>query len=184
MMIFTSIYGVDDWLFISNCVGSDAFAVVNLIFPPIMIFCAFGFMIGTGGSALVSKAIGEGNKKKANEIFSMLIFLLIGLGMLLMWSESELLDKWYVLHILDKTGNGVYIKSLIRRVRFYGKYSNKFKVKIIQYCLDGHSNRICYDVSLHKNINFMKKSVSNGKMYQLCWFLKEIWYNINYVVLI
>ena len=81
MMIFTSIYGVVDGIFVSNCVGSDAFAAVNLIYPAIMIFGSVGFMIGTGGSALVSKTLGEGKKEKANQYFSMLIFLLIILGL-------------------------------------------------------------------------------------------------------
>lgn len=80
MMIFTSIYGVVDGLFISNCVGSDAFAAVNLIMPALMIAGSIGFMFGTGGSALVSKTIGEGDKEKANQYFSMLIYLLIILG--------------------------------------------------------------------------------------------------------
>ena len=74
MMIFTSIYGIVDGIFVSNCVGSDAFAAVNLIMPALMILGTFGFMIGTGGSALVSKTIGEGNKEKANRFFSMLIY--------------------------------------------------------------------------------------------------------------
>lgn len=82
MMIFTSIYGVVDGIFISNYVGSDAFAAVNLIWPVFMILGAIGFMIGTGGSALVSKTIGEGDRKKANQYFSMLIYLLILLGLL------------------------------------------------------------------------------------------------------
>ncbi len=80
MMIFTSIYGIVDGIFVSNCVGSDAFAAVNLIMPALMILGTFGFMIGTGGSALVSKTIGEGNKEKANRFFSMLIYLLIIVG--------------------------------------------------------------------------------------------------------
>lgn len=83
MMIFTSIYGVVDGIFVSNCVGSDAFAAVNLIMPALMILGTVGFMIGTGGSALVSKTIGEGNKEKANEYFSMLIYLLIIIGFVL-----------------------------------------------------------------------------------------------------
>ena len=82
MMIFSSIYGVVDGLFISNCVGSDAFAAVNLIFPVLIIFGSIGFMIGTGGSAIVSKTLGEGENKKANEYFSMLIYLLIILGII------------------------------------------------------------------------------------------------------
>lgn len=80
MMIFTSIYGIVDGIFVSNFVGSNAFAAVNLIMPALMIVGTIGFMIGTGGSALVSKTIGEGNKKKANEYFSMLVYLLILLG--------------------------------------------------------------------------------------------------------
>ncbi len=83
MMIFTSIYGVIDGIFVSNCVGSDAFAAVNLIMPAIMILGTVGFMIGTGGSALVSKTIGEGDKEKANRFFSMLIYLLTIVGFVL-----------------------------------------------------------------------------------------------------
>lgn len=83
MMIFTSIYGVVDGLFISNIVGSDAFASVNLIMPFIMILGTIGFMIGTGGSALVSKTFGEGEKEKANQIFSMLIYFLLIAGLIL-----------------------------------------------------------------------------------------------------
>lgn len=82
MMIFTSIYGIVDGIFVSNCVGSDAFASVNLIMPALMILGTIGFMIGTGGSALVSKTIGEGEKEKANRYFSMLIYLLIIIGLL------------------------------------------------------------------------------------------------------
>lgn len=83
MLIFTSIYGVVDGIFVSNCVGSEAFAAVNLIMPAIMILGSIGFMIGTGGSALVSKTIGEGDTEKAKEYFSMLIYVLIIIGIIL-----------------------------------------------------------------------------------------------------
>lgn len=83
MMIFTSIYGVVDGIFVSNCVGSDAFASVNLIMPALMILGTVGFMVGTGGSALVSKTIGEGDKEKANQYFSMLNYFLIIVGFIL-----------------------------------------------------------------------------------------------------
>ena len=79
MMIFTSIYGIVDGLFVSNFVGKTEFAALNFIMPFPMLLGAFGFMIGTGGSALVSMTLGQGKKKEANEIFSMLIkFLIIG----------------------------------------------------------------------------------------------------------
>lgn len=83
MMIFTSIYGVVDGLFVSNIVGSNAFAGVNLIMPALMMLGSVGFMVGTGGSALVSKTIGEGNKKLANRYFSMLVYFLLIAGIVL-----------------------------------------------------------------------------------------------------
>ena len=64
MMIFSSIYGVVDGFFVSNFVGKTPFAAVNFIFPFIMVLGAFGFMFGTGGSALVSKTMGEGDSAK------------------------------------------------------------------------------------------------------------------------
>lgn len=83
MMIFTSIYGVVDGLFVSNFVGKTPFAAVNLIMPLLMILGALGFMIGTGGSAIVSKTMGEGNLEKANQYFSMLVYVTIAGGILL-----------------------------------------------------------------------------------------------------
>ena len=74
MMVFTSIYGVIDGLFVSNFVGKSAFAAVNFIMPFLMILGALGFMIGTGGTAIVSKTLGEGNREKANEYFSFLVY--------------------------------------------------------------------------------------------------------------
>ena len=61
MMIFTSIYGVVDGVFVSNYAGKTAFAAVNLIMPALMIFATVGFMLGTGGSAVVARAMGEGD---------------------------------------------------------------------------------------------------------------------------
>ena len=69
MMMFTSIYGVVDGVFVSNFVGSQSFAAVNLIMPFLMILGAIGFMVGTGGSALVACTLGMGHIKRANEIF-------------------------------------------------------------------------------------------------------------------
>ena len=75
MMIFTSIYGVVDGLFVSNFAGKTAFAAINLIMPILMGLSALGFMIGTGGSAIVAKTLGEGKEEKANEYFSMFVYV-------------------------------------------------------------------------------------------------------------
>ena len=74
MMVFTSIYGVVDGFFMSNFAGKTAFAAVNLIMPFVMILGGVGFMIGTGGTALVSKMLGEGRQELANRYFSMMIY--------------------------------------------------------------------------------------------------------------
>lgn len=77
MMIFTSIYGVVDGLFISNFVGKTPFAAINLIMPFLMILGAFGFMLGAGGSALVAKSLGEGDQEGATRTFSMLVLVTV-----------------------------------------------------------------------------------------------------------
>ena len=82
MMILTSIYGVVDGVFVSNFVGAEAFAAVNIIMPFLMILGAIGFMVGTGGSALVALTFGTGDEKKAQEIFSLLVYVLIAVGLL------------------------------------------------------------------------------------------------------
>ena len=82
MMIFTSIYGVVDGLFVSNYVGKTAFVGLNLIMPFIMALSALGFMMGTGGSAIVAKTLGEGKKKKANEYFSLIVYVTLVGGIL------------------------------------------------------------------------------------------------------
>lgn len=98
MMIFTSIYSVVDGLFVSNFVGKTALASINLILPFLMGLSALGFMIGTGGSAIVAKTLGEGDPKRANSYFSMLVYvtaiggiILALLGMLLVPSVASLL---------------------------------------------------------------------------------------------
>lgn len=107
MMIFTSIYGVVDGLFVSNLAGKTPFAAINLIWPYIMALGSVGFLVGTGGTALISKTLGMGDRKKANEIFSLLtvtcIVCGVGLTVLslfflrpvakLMGAEGEILEN-------------------------------------------------------------------------------------------
>lgn len=102
MMIFTSIYGVVDGLFVSNYVGKTAFAGLNLIMPFIMALSALGFMMGTGGSAIVAKTLGEGKKKKANEYFSLLVYVTLVGGII--FSVLGIALTKYVSAALGATG--------------------------------------------------------------------------------
>lgn len=80
MMIFTSVYGVIDGLFISNFVGKEPFAAINLIFPVIMLIGTVGFMMGAGGTAIVSKTLGERDGERANKYFSFIVYVTIVMG--------------------------------------------------------------------------------------------------------
>ena len=98
MMIFTSIYGVVDGFFVSNYVGKTPFAALNFIMPFILILGTIGFMFGTGGSALVSKTMGEGDMGRAKRLFSLFVYVpaaisvvLAALGILFMPQAAQLL---------------------------------------------------------------------------------------------
>lgn len=107
MMIFTSIYGVVDGFFVSNFVGKTPFAAVNFIMPFLMILGAIGFMFGTGGSALIAKTMGEGKREKANQLFSLFVYISFACGVVIallgilfirpiasvLGAEGELLDS-------------------------------------------------------------------------------------------
>lgn len=110
MMIFTSIYGVVDGFFVSNFAGKTPFSAINIIWPFLMIMATVGFMFGTGGTAIVAKTFGEGNKEKANEYFSLFIYVAFALGVIfaifgivfirpiavLLGAEGELLENCVV----------------------------------------------------------------------------------------
>lgn len=83
MLVFSSIYGVVDGFFVSNFVGKTAFTAVNFIIPFLMILGAMGFMFGTGGGALIAKTMGEGDDRRANELFSLIVYSSILCGVVL-----------------------------------------------------------------------------------------------------
>lgn len=83
MMVCTSLYSIVDGFFVSNYVGKTPFAAVNLIMPVCMGLGTVGTMIGTGGSAIVSQALGEGKRQQANRYFSMLVYFAIILSIVL-----------------------------------------------------------------------------------------------------
>lgn len=80
MMVFSSIYGIVDGLFVANFVGKSALAAVNFVYPVLYILSTFGYMLGTGGSALVAKVLGEGKNERANNLFSLFVYLSTFLG--------------------------------------------------------------------------------------------------------
>lgn len=122
MMIFTSVYGVVDGFFVSNYTGKTSFAAVNFIMPVLMVLGCVGFMFGTGGSAVISKTMGEGDRKKANEIFTFIVIASTVLGTALAVIGMFVLKPLAVLFGADGrllTDSVFYGKIILAALPFY-----------------------------------------------------------------
>lgn len=127
MMIFTSIYGVVDGFFVSNFAGKTPFAAVNLIMPFLMIVATVGFMFGTGGTAIVAKVLGEGDRERANRYFSLFTYTAFALGVIfsllgilgirpiarLLGAEGELLENCVVYARINLAATPFFILQLL-----------------------------------------------------------------------
>ena len=58
-IVFISAYGVVDGAFISNFIGTNALASLNILMPAYSLLTALGFMFSTGGSAYVANLLGQ-----------------------------------------------------------------------------------------------------------------------------
>lgn len=114
MMIFTSIYNVVDGFFVSNFTGKLQFACVNLVMPFLMLLSVIGFMVGTGGNAIVSKYLGEKNDKKANEVFSMLVTFTTLTGILFFVLGEVFMPN--IVRLLGATDDMMYYCVLYGRI--------------------------------------------------------------------
>lgn len=103
MVIFTSVYSIVDGLFVSRFVGKVSFAAVNMVFPILMILGTVGEMVGSGGSAIVGKTLGEKLNDRANQIFSMLIYSVFSIGAIFAVAGFFLLPE--ILKLLGAQGD-------------------------------------------------------------------------------
>ncbi len=126
MMVFISIYSIVDGVFIANFAGTAAFSGVNLIFPVIMIIGAVGFMLGAGSAALVANTLGEGNKPRANKIFTMMLYFTIILGVILSITVFLLVEP--LTHFMVKIGGQDVSQEMIDAAIVYGRTLTVFQV--------------------------------------------------------
>lgn len=113
MMVFTSLYGVVDGLFVTNYAGKSALAAINFVYPVLIILATFGYMFGTGGSALVAKTMGEKKEEKANRLFSLFVYICAGLGAVFAAAGFFLLRP-----LLEKLGA---VGQMLEQAVLYGK---------------------------------------------------------------
>lgn len=118
MMVFTSLYSIVDGIFISNFANESSFAAVNLVMPFIMIVGGIGFMMGTGGMALVGKLLGEGNKNKANQTFSLVVYSTIVIGLIVSAISFFLIEP-----IVKAMGNinNTTSEEMVKEAILYGR---------------------------------------------------------------
>ncbi len=154
MMVFTSIYGVIDGFFVSNFAGQTPFSAVNFIFPFLMILSTVGFMFGTGGCAIVAKTLGEGNKKRAEEYFSLFVFVsailgivFAGLGIIfarriasMLGAEGELLENCVIYSRIILLALPFYVLQLLFHSFFVA--AEKPKIGLIITLSSGFTNII------------------------------------------
>ncbi len=126
MMVFISIYSIVDGVFIANFAGTAAFSGVNLIFPVIMVIGAVGFMLGAGSAALVANTLGEGDKPRANKIFTMMLYFTIILGVILSITVFLLVEP--LTHFMVKIGGQEVSQEMIDAAIVYGRTLTVFQV--------------------------------------------------------
>lgn len=115
MMIFSSIYGVVDGLFISNFAGDLPFKAINLVFPYLMIVATVGFMFGTGGTAIVASTYGTGDKERANRYFSLFVYVAVATGIVLGVISFILMPK--IAYLLGARGEILTHATLYARIQ-------------------------------------------------------------------
>lgn len=154
MMIFTSIYGVVDGFFVSNFVGKTEFAAVNFIMPVLMILGAFGFMLGSGGSAIVAFTLGQGKKEEAQKQFSLFVYSGIILGIImavagillikpvaiLLGAEGEMLKHCITYGIIISAASPAYMLQFEFQTFFIT--AEKPKLGLVMTLVSGFANMI------------------------------------------
>lgn len=82
-MLASSLYYTLDGVFVGQFIGATAFAAINLAMPFVIINFSLADLIGVGASVPISIALGRGDKKEANNIFTCACLLIHALGILI-----------------------------------------------------------------------------------------------------
>jgi len=153
MMIFTSIYLVADGFFVSNFAGKTPFAAVNLIMPLINIFATVGFIFGTGGSAIVAKTFGEGDKEQANRYFSLFTYVSFALGILL--SVSGILFIRPIASALGAEGEMLHDACLYARIVLFALPFNILQVYFQTFFITAEKPELGFAITLSSGVTNM-----------------------------
>lgn len=83
MLVFVATYTIVDGIFVSRYVGTTALSAMNIVFPLINILIGLGIMLGTGGSAIIGRKLGEGKEEEARSAFTLITVFGIAAGLVI-----------------------------------------------------------------------------------------------------
>lgn len=122
MMMFMSLYMIVDGVFISRFVGSPALSAANIVYPAASLLIAVGVMLATGGSAVVAKEMGEGQRQRAKEDFTFLT--VTGVAASLVFTVITTLFCTQISHLLGANENLVgYCDEYLKILMFFAPAS-------------------------------------------------------------
>ncbi len=83
MMIFMSSYTTIDGIFVSEFVGENALAAINIVYPAYGLTWSLGLMFATGANAIIGKFLGEKKEELAKQFFTLIYLVGIVASILL-----------------------------------------------------------------------------------------------------
>lgn len=81
-MLTNSVYCIVDVMFIGVYQGAEGLAALNIAMPIFTIYSSIGLMIGVGGATTISVLIGQGEKNKVNQVFTLTVCMSVFIGIL------------------------------------------------------------------------------------------------------
>lgn len=73
--LFNTLYTIVDGIFVSACVGTNALAAINIVYPIVNILTGIALAFATGGGAFAAISLGAGQKEKAGRQFSVCLVM-------------------------------------------------------------------------------------------------------------
>ena len=112
-----------DGIFLGNFVGTNAMASVNIAAPFMQLMIGMNLIIGIGGASYIGRSLGEGQVKRAQDIFKSACLFMIGLSIVILvlgFTFSHQLASFLGANDVLLADSSTYIKILALFAPFIG----------------------------------------------------------------
>ncbi len=82
-ILVMSLNMIIDTIFVGNCIGAVAIAVITVVLPITFLISGIGMAVGVGGASIISRALGAGDYEKAHLTFANQVILSVSLSILM-----------------------------------------------------------------------------------------------------